>query len=86
MKKYFTEAALERLKPPQTGRTEHGDTVVPGLMLRVSQNGVKSWSVLYKVRGEGGISQKTGQPLKGTQRRIIAASGRWQSDASIWKP
>lgn len=70
MKKYFTEAALERLKPPQTGRTEHGDTVVPGLMLRVSQNGVKSWSVLYKVRGEGGISQKTGQPLKGTQRRM----------------
>lgn len=70
MKKYFTETALERLKPPPTGRVEHGDTVVPGLMLRVTQNGVKSWSVLYKVRGEGGISQKTGRPLKGTQRRI----------------
>ena len=69
-KKMFTEAGLERLRAPDSGRTEYGDTVVPGLMLRVSDSGVKSWSVLYKVKGEGGASPTTGRPLKGTQRRI----------------
>lgn len=70
MKKYFTEAALERMRPPAEGRVELGDTVVPGLMLRVTAGGVMSWSVLYKVRGEGGLSPVTGRPLRGTQRRI----------------
>ena len=70
MKKYLTEPALERLKAPADGRTEYGDTVVPGLMLRVTSGGQLSWSVLYKVRGEGGLSTKTGRPLKGKQRRI----------------
>lgn len=70
MKKYITEAALERLRPPAEGRMELGDTVVPGLMLRITAGGVLSWSVLYKVRGEGGLSSKTGRPLRGTQRRI----------------
>ncbi len=69
-KKMFTEAGLERLRPPENGRIELGDTVGPGLMLRVSETGVKSWSVLYKVKGEGGASPKTGRPLKGTQRRV----------------
>jgi integrase len=70
MKKFFTEVALERMKPPASGRVEYGDTIVPGLMLRVTEAGVKSWSVLYKVKGEGGESVKTGRALKGTQRRI----------------
>lgn len=70
MKKYITEAALERLRPPAEGRLELGDTVVPGLMLRVTSGGAMSWSVLYKVRGEGGLSPKTGRPLRGAQRRI----------------
>lgn len=70
MKKYLTETGLERLRPPAEGRVEMGDTVVPGLRLRVTANGVMSWSVLYKVRGEGGLSPITGRPLRGAQRRI----------------
>jgi hypothetical protein len=62
-KKMFTEAGLERLRTPDKGRVEYGDSVVPGLMLRVSDTGVKSWSVLYKVKGEGGASPRTGRPL-----------------------
>ena len=69
-KKMFTEAGLERLRAPECGRIEFGDSVDPGLMLRVSDSGVKSWSVLYKIKGEGGASPNTGRPLKGTQRRI----------------
>jgi hypothetical protein len=66
----FTEAGLERQRGPDKDRVEYGDSVVPGLMLRVSDSGVRSWSVLYKVKGEGGTSPKSGRPLKGTQRRI----------------
>lgn len=69
-KKMFTEAGLDRLRAPDRGRVEYGDSVVPGLMLRISDTGVKSWSVLYKVKGEGGASPRTGRPMKGTQRRI----------------
>jgi hypothetical protein len=36
-KKMFTEAGLERLRDPDKGRVEYGDSVVPGLMLRVSE-------------------------------------------------
>jgi integrase len=70
MKKTFTEEGLGRLRPPSKGRVEFGDVVVAGLMLRITANGVKSWSVLYKVKGQGGASPVTGRALKGTQRRI----------------
>ena len=33
-KKMFTESGLERLRAPESGRVEFGDSVVPGLMLR----------------------------------------------------
>lgn len=36
---------------------------------RSAFSGVKSWSVLYKVSGEGGASPKTGRPLKGAGRQ-----------------
>ena len=70
MKKMFTEEGLARLRPPPTGRVEYGDSVGAGLMLRVTANGVKTWSVLYKVKGEGCASPLTGRLRKGTQRRI----------------
>ena len=48
---------------------DFGDALAPGLVLRVTQRGVKSWSVIYKVPGERGLSE-TGRALKGTQHRI----------------
>jgi hypothetical protein len=38
-KKMFTEAGLEKLRAPEKGRVEFGDSVVSGLMLRVSDSG-----------------------------------------------
>ncbi len=32
-KKRFTEAMLDRLRPPRSGRAEYGDEIVPGLTL-----------------------------------------------------
>lgn len=72
--KRFTDPMVERIKPPATGRVEYGDELCPGLLLRVTERGVRSFSVIYKVVGEGGIS-KTGRPLKGKQHRITL--GQW---------
>jgi hypothetical protein len=40
---------IERLNPPKQGRVEFADGVCPGLILRVTDRGVKSFSVIYKV-------------------------------------
>ena len=41
----LTDALLQALKPPATGRIEFRDKVVPGLSLRLTANGVASWAV-----------------------------------------
>ncbi len=69
MNKTFTSLAIERLRPPPTGRLELGDTTVPGLCIRVTEKGVKSWSLIYRVDGAGGLSSK-GHILKGKQQRL----------------
>lgn len=56
-KRRFTEQMLDRIRPPQAGRLEFGDTIILGLQLRVTERGTKTFSVIYKVPGEGG-SQK----------------------------
>jgi integrase len=70
----FTEQGVERLRydpaaAPPSGRMEIEDEVCPGLLLRVTPRGAKSFSVIYKVPGEGGVSP-TGRLLAGSQRRI----------------
>ncbi len=70
----FTDQMVERLRSPVSGRIELGDEICPGLLLRVSERGVKSFSVIYKVVGEGGVS-RTGRLLKGKQHRITL--GQW---------
>ncbi len=77
-KKRLTDKMLERMQPPKQGRLEMADELCPGLVLRVTQAGAKSFSVIYRVAGEGGISE-TGWPLAGPQRRITL--GRWPAVA-----
>jgi hypothetical protein len=72
--KRFTEQGIERLNfdpavAPPSGRMEIEDEICPGLVLRVTQRGVKSFSVIYKVPGEGG-SNLNGRLLVGKQHRI----------------
>ena len=47
----LTAAAVDRIKPPATGRTEYWDLLLPGFVLRVTANGAKSWAVMYRVHG-----------------------------------
>ncbi|WFU64837.1 tyrosine-type recombinase/integrase [Bradyrhizobium brasilense] len=70
----FTPQSIERLKydpaaAPPSGRMEIEDEVCPGLVLRVTPRGVKSFSVIYKVPGEGGANSN-GRLLTGAQHRI----------------
>lgn len=53
MRSRLTEVAVKRLAPDLKRRLEIHDELVPGLMLRVSETGRKSWSVLYRVAGQG---------------------------------
>ncbi len=53
MKKKLTEMAVSKLAPEAGRRLEVFDTVTPGLALRITEGGKKSWSVMYRVAGRG---------------------------------
>lgn len=48
----LTDTAVERMKPPATGRLEIADALMTGLILRVTPNGTKSWSLMYRIHGK----------------------------------
>ena len=54
----LTSSAVRALVAPAEGREEVRDTEVRGLMVRVTSNGAKSWSVFRRVKG--------GQPVRVT--------------------
>jgi integrase len=47
----LTDLFVERTKPPACGRIEYFDAAFPGLALRITENGVKSWSAYYRFNG-----------------------------------
>jgi integrase len=47
----LTAASVDRLKPPAKGQVEHFDTGFPGLALRLSYGGGKSWVYFYRRGG-----------------------------------
>jgi integrase len=78
LQKRLTEQGIERLNydpaaAPPSGRMEIEDEVCPGLLLRVTSRGVKSFSVIYKVPGEGGTNGN-GRLIVGSQHRITLGS------------
>ncbi|MGM0583390.1 MAG: tyrosine-type recombinase/integrase [Pseudomonadota bacterium] len=51
-KRALTAAAVERLKPPQTGQVDHFDAGYPGLALRISYGGRRAWVFVYRLHGK----------------------------------
>jgi hypothetical protein len=56
-RKRLTDQGVERLRydpkiAPKSGRMEITDELCPGLILRVTPSGAKTFSVIYKVPGE----------------------------------
>ncbi len=47
----LTDLAVSRTKPPTSGRIEIWDSMLPSFGLRISEQGTKSWMVMYHVRG-----------------------------------
>jgi integrase len=47
----LTDIFVERVKPPPRGRIEYFDASFPGLALRVTANGGKSWCAFYRFGG-----------------------------------
>jgi len=47
----LTDLAVARAKPPASGRIEIWDSMLPSFGLRISEQGTKSWMVMYRVRG-----------------------------------
>jgi integrase len=50
--KVITKAAADRIKPPKEGQVDHFDSSLPGLTLRVSHSGRKTWTFLYRHAGK----------------------------------
>jgi integrase len=48
----LTTAAVERIKPPASGQSEHFDSGFPGLALRISYGGSRSWVYFYRTHGK----------------------------------
>src|SRR5262245_60188638 len=48
----LTDAAVERLKPPAQGQIDYFDQQYPGLALRVSCGGRKTWCFVYRFKGK----------------------------------
>jgi len=48
----LTQVAVDRLRPPESGRIEYFDTQLPAFGLRISATGRKSWIVMYRVGGK----------------------------------
>ena len=77
----LTSVAIENLQPPASGRLEVHDIEVPGLVLRVSPSGVKSWSLTYRFRGNLRrltVGQYPGVSLKLARDRAREARGAIQ--------
>lgn len=68
-KRLFTPQLIERLSPEKGRRVEIMDSNCPGLVLRVTEGGVRTFGVLYRVAGKGGVGGR-GKPLMGPQQRF----------------
>src|SRR5262249_60846873 len=75
MQKILTDAYLRAFVPPATGRLEISDTRCGGLVLRVTANGVKSWSFRFRDR-------TTQAPLRITIGRYPDIGLAWALGAS----
>lgn len=54
----LTDAAIKKLKTPESGRIEYWDTLVPGLGLRVSSSSVRSWVLMTRALKNGAWKQQ----------------------------
>jgi integrase len=47
----FTQAAIDKIRPPESGRVDYSNTAIPGMQLRVSASGRRVYRVKTRVNG-----------------------------------
>ena len=67
----LTDLFVERAKPPARGRVEYFDAAFPGLALRITDNGGKSWCAFLSLQGK--TPPVHHRPLSGDQARASPA-------------
>lgn len=76
----FTKAALIALSTPAQGRVEYSDQKVVGLVIRVTANGVKTFSVFKRVKGGKPVRETIGRfpdvTIEQARRRAIDIIGQ----------
>lgn len=70
----LTEKAIEKLVPTAPGKRREVADIETGLVLRVSGPRNKTWNVLYRVAGEGGVGERQSQ-VRGKLKRL--SIGPW---------
>ena len=55
----LTNRSVEAIEPPAEGRIEFKDTRTPGLYLRVTANGVKTFSYVGRAKGSNRVERAT---------------------------
>ncbi len=88
--RFLTEPTIERMrKPRKGGRVEVFDSGAPGLVLRITDKGARSWSVYFRFPNEAGRSVNSRMTL-GTypamgvsEARKLAQEARMQAAAGI---
>ena len=73
MKRLTDTAFRAMLGKPRTRRLDLADGAVPGLTLRIGRTRGATWSLLFRVVGEGGLTNR-GHALKGYKHRISLGS------------
>lgn len=59
MRARLTDKLLQATKPPESGRLIVSDEVTPGLQLRITDKGARTWRVRYRLKGGDTIRQAT---------------------------
>jgi integrase len=72
--KALTTVGVERMRPPATGRKESYDAKVPGLFLRVTMTGKKSWGLDFRVNGKRERLMLGSFPVVGVDKARTAAT------------
>jgi integrase len=80
LKKQLTDRFIETVDPPASGRAVYIDAKAPGLELRVSPDGRKSWSIRYRPKG-GERNRETygvypAKTLADARRRALAIAAK----------
>lgn len=85
----FSKRRLEDIPTPESGRVQYRDSKCPGLVLRVTANGAKTFAVYKKVRGRplryrlGSFPEMTVERARRQAVDVVAEIGKGQNPANV---